>query len=227
MTRKQDIIALIVVAVLAVAGGAAWYFLSDHEGSDSASSQASSGQPAAPAAKGPVPEPVVLVIDKTALLRASKAGQDISNQIRALADQAKAEIDPSGRALQAEAASLKSQAASMTPEQRQSRVAAFEQKQAAFQQMAGVKQQRVQMALAAANHDMEKAVGPILKQVMADHHGNIVIDKQAVILATDSSFDITQEVVTRLDAVLPSVKVELPPADAVAGGAPAGATPQQ
>ena len=222
MTRKQGIIALIVAVVLAAGGGAGWYFLAGH---DSAPSQASSEQPGASAAKGPVPDPVVLVIDKTAILRASKAGQDITNQIRAMADQAKAEIDPQGRALQAEAANLKAQAAGMTPEQRQARVAAFEQKQAAFQQVAGAKEERIKMALAGANHEMEKAVGPILKQVMADHHGNIVIDKQAVILATDNSFDITQDVVTRLDAVLSSVKVELPPADAVAGGAPAGATP--
>lgn len=225
MTRKQGIIALIVAAVLAVGAGAAWYFLSDHDATQSAASQSSPDQAAAPAAKGPVPEPVVLVIDKTALLRASKAGQDITNQIRALADQAKGELDPQGRALQAEANTLKTQVGAMSPEQRQARVAAFEQKQQAFQQVANVKQQRIQMALAGANHEMEKAVGPILKQVMADRHANIVVDKQAVILATDSSFDITQEVVTKLDAVLPSVKVEMPPADAVAGGAPAGATP--
>src|ERR1700761_3853527 len=117
MTRKQGIIALVVAAVLAIAGGGAWYFLSDHDSSDSAPTQATSDQPAAASApKGPVPEPVVLVIDKSALLRNSKAGQDIPNQVRALAEQAKAEIDPSGRALQAEAAALKAQAAGMTPE---------------------------------------------------------------------------------------------------------------
>lgn len=225
MTRKQGIIALIVAVIVAAGAGAAWYFLSDHEATESASSQSPTDQTAAPAARGPVPEPVVLVLDKTALLRASKAGQDITRQIRALADQAKAELDPQGRALQSEVAALKAQAASLTPEQRQARVTALEQKQQAFQQVAGAKQQRIQMALAAANHEMEKALGPILKQVMADHHGNIVVDKQVVILATDSSFDVTQEVVQKLDAVLPSVKVEMPPADAVAGGAPGGATP--
>lgn len=226
MTRKQGIIALIVAVVLAVGAGAAWYFLSDHDTTQSASSsQSSTDQAAAPATKGPVPEPVVLVIDKTALLRTSKAGQDITRQVRALADQAKAELDPQGRTLQSEVAALKAQAASLTPEQRQARVTALEQKQQAFQQVAGVKQQRIQMALAAANHEMEKALGPILKQVMADHHGNIVVDKQVVILSTDSSFDVTQEVVQKLDAVLPAVKVEMPPADAVAGGAPGGAAP--
>lgn len=215
MTRKQGIIALIVALVLAAGGGAAWYFLSDHAASPSAS-QTASEQPAAPAAKGPVPEPVVLVIDKGAILRASKAGQDITNQVRAIAEQAKTEIDPQGRALKSEIDAFKAQAAGMTPEQRQARTNALEAKQRAFEQMAGAKQQRIQMALAGANHEMEKAIGPILKQVMAEHHANLVVDKQIVLLATDSSFDVTKDVVEKLDAVLPSVKVNLPPADAVA-----------
>ena len=68
------------------------------------------------------------------------------------------------------------------------------------------------MALANANHEMEKALGPILKQVMADHHANIVVDKQAVILATDNSFDVIAGSGAEAGCVLPSVKVELPPA---------------
>ena len=217
MTRKQGLIALIIVVVLAAAG-AGWYFFFNGD-QDSAAPQtpAAQNQPA-PAKSGPVPEPVVLVIDKTGILRMSKAGQEITRQVTVLADQARAEIDPSGRALKSEVDAFKAQAAGMTPEQRQARTNALEAKQQAFQQMAGVKQNRIQMALADANHQLEKAVGPILKQVMADHHANLIVDKQAVILATDSSFDVTAEVVQKLDATLPSVKVELPPADAVPQG---------
>lgn len=221
MTRKQGIIALVVVAVLAIAGGGAWYFLSDRA---SDSSTSGSEQAAAPEAKGPVSEPVVMVIDKAALLRGTKAGQDISQQVNTLAAQARSELDPANRALQAEAAALRAQVASMTPEQRQARVGAFEQKQAAFQQMAQVKQQQLQMALANANHEMEKALGPILKQVMAERHANIVLDKQVVVLATSNEFDATADVIHKLDEALPSVKVTLPSPQAAAQQ-PQGAAP--
>jgi Skp family chaperone for outer membrane proteins len=226
MTPKQGTIIAAFVAILAAAGGAVWYFFfndSDSSSTTETAAQAPASAPAAPTAKGPLPTPVVLVIDKSAILRQSKAGQQIASQIRAFADQAKAELEPQGRALQAEATALKSQGASMTPEQRQARAAAFENKQAAFQRVAGIKQNRLQMALANANHEMEKTVGPILKQVMADRHANIVVDKQVVIFSTDNGFDVTAEVVQKLDAALPSVKVELPAENAVSPDA--GATP--
>jgi Skp family chaperone for outer membrane proteins len=216
MTRKNAIIIAVFVAILAAAGGAVWYFFfNDSDSQDTAAPVQQAAAPAPAASHGPVPELVVVVIDKSALLRLSKAGQNITAQITAFADQAKAQLDPQGRALQAEAATLKAQAASMTPEQRQARVTAFESKQAAFQQQATLKQNRIRMALVSANHEMEKAAGPILKQVMADHHANLVVDKQVVLLATDSSFDVTQEVVQKLDAALPAVKVELPPENTV------------
>jgi Skp family chaperone for outer membrane proteins len=223
MTAKQGIIIAAFVAVLAALGGSVWYFfLRDTDSAPAADSAQAPATPTAPVAHGPLPSPVVVVIDKAALLRGSKAGQDITNQIRAFAEQAKAQLDPQGRALQADAASLKSRAGGMTPEQRQAAVTAFEGRQAAFQRAANLQQGRIQMALANANHEMEKAVGPILKQVMAAHHANIVFDKQVVILSTDNNFDITPEVVQKLDGVLSSVKVELPPESAVpqqAGGA--------
>jgi hypothetical protein len=62
---------------------------------------------------------------------------------------------------------------------------------------------------------MERALEPILKQIMVDRKANMVVDKQAVVFATDTSFDISRDAVNRLDAVLPSVKVDLPPESAV------------
>jgi Skp family chaperone for outer membrane proteins len=158
---------------------------------------------------------VLLVIDRAAILQASKAGQDMGRQVQEYAQQARAELDPQGKALQAEEQSLKSQLASLSADARQSRVAAFEAKRDAFQRAATIKQNRIKLGLANAQHQMERALEPILKQIMIDRKANMIVDKQAVVFATDTSFDVSRDAVNRLDAVLPSVKVDLPPESAV------------
>jgi len=209
MTRKQILISVAVVAVLAIGGGAAWYFLANHEGSGASDTNTVAKS------SGPLPTPVVLVIDRAAILQASKAGQDMGRQVQEYAQQARAELDPQGKALQAEEQSLKSQLASLSADARQSRVAAFEAKRDAFQRAATIKQNRIKLGLANAQHQMERALEPILKQIMIDRKANMIVDKQAVVFATDTSFDVSRDAVNRLDAVLPNVKVDLPPESAV------------
>jgi Skp family chaperone for outer membrane proteins len=55
---------------------------------------------------------------------------------------------------------------------------------------------------------MEKVLSPILKDVTKEHGVNLVLDKQAVLFATNSTFDITPEVIEQLNAKLPSVQID-------------------
>jgi Skp family chaperone for outer membrane proteins len=55
---------------------------------------------------------------------------------------------------------------------------------------------------------MEKVLAPILAEVTKEHGVNLVLDKQAVLFATSSTFDITPEVIQKLNARLPAVKID-------------------
>jgi Skp family chaperone for outer membrane proteins len=55
-----------------------------------------------------------------------------------------------------------------------------------------------------------KAMAPILEQVVKEHHANLVLDKRAVIASSEAAFDITNEIISRLDDKLTSLTVTLP-----------------
>lgn len=207
MSRKPILIA-VVVAVLALAGGAAWYFLSESDENPAPEKQAESAP--APEQKGPLPDPVVLVVDKAAILQMSKAGQDISRQVQAYAQTVRGELEPQGKALRAEGEAIRAQAAGMTPEERNRRITAFENKQERFQQLTTQKEGQIKQAIAKAQQVLSQKMGPILKQIMTERHANMIVDKQAVVFGTDPSLDVSTEAVKRLDVALPSAKVDLP-----------------
>lgn len=65
-----------------------------------------------------------------------------------------------------------------------------------------------------ARSAIEQALGPILQQLIKERGANLVLDKQAVVYATDMGFDITTDAINRLNAKMSSYKVTLqaPPA---------------
>jgi len=210
MSRKQIIIAAVAVLVLVAAGVGAWFAFGDNDENPAPEEAAQTASTAAPEQKGPLPDPVVLVVDKSAILQMSKAGQDIGRQVQAYAQTIRAQIEPQAKALRAEGEAIRSQAASLSPEERQRRISAFESKQAQLQQLAASKEAVMKEAVGKAQQALSQKMGPILKDIMAQRHANMIVDKQAVVYGTDQTLDVTVEAVKRLDAALPSAKVDLP-----------------
>ena len=71
------------------------------------------------------------------------------------------------------------------------------------------KDEQLKAAFAQARAAMETALGPILQQLVKERGANMVLDKQAVVFATASGFDITGEAINRLNQKLPSFKINL------------------
>ncbi len=206
MSRKKIGIILAAVLVLAAVGAGAWYLWGGHNGATEES--ASGGASAPPVSSGPTPEPVLVVIDRAAIMRFSKAGQDIGRQVQEFTAQTKSELDGQVKALEKEGNALKQEAPGLSADARQKRVTAFEQKQASLQRVIDRKQAQVQSAVGKGQAAMEKVLAPILKDITKEHGVNLVLDKQAVLFATNSTFDVTPEVIEQLNAKLPSVKID-------------------
>jgi Skp family chaperone for outer membrane proteins len=161
------------------------------------------------------PQPKIVVIDRAAIMQFSKVGQDIARQIQAAADQAKADLQGQGKALQADGRALQQQVAILAPDVKAKRLAAFQAREQALQGAAQRKDEQLKAAFAQARAAMETALGPILQQLVKERGANMVLDKQAVVFATASGFDITGEAINRLNQKLPSFKINLnapPPA---------------
>jgi len=164
---------------------------------------------AVPAVAAPPPAPRIVVLDKVAILQASKAGQDIARQMKAAAAQAKNDLIAQGKAIQAEGRTLQQQVAILAPDLKAKRVAAFQAKEQALQGAAQKKDEQLKGAFMQARLQIEQKLGPILQDVMKEKGANIILDKQAVVMANVGGFDITGDVIDKLNQQLPTVQVNM------------------
>jgi len=189
-------------------------------------STAPAPSPAA-AANGPA-VPRVIVIDRTFIMQRSAAGKDMVTQTQNLSKQAETQFRSEETALQSEAAQLQQQLAILAADVRDKREKDFVAKQQAFQTRVQQRQQEIQAGFNKAARQLEVALEPILQAIMRERGANMVLDRQAVIIAS-VDIDVTPLAVQRLDKALPRVKVELTPvsaADATAANlAPAAPRP--
>jgi Skp family chaperone for outer membrane proteins len=167
----------------------------------------------------PIPSPKILVIDRAAILRTSKVGQDIIRQVQGLSQQAETELKGQNQALENEFRALQQQMAILSPAVKQQKQKEFEAKRAAFQKKVGERQGLIQGGLFKARQQVEQALGPILQGIMKERGANLLLDRNAVVLGT-VDVDITPVAVQRLNQKIPAVKVTLAPP-------PPGMQPQQ
>jgi Skp family chaperone for outer membrane proteins len=171
------------------------------------------GKPA-PAPQAGIPMPKILVIDRQALLRNSKVGQSIAQQVQAMTKSAEAELKGESESLRREGAALQQQVAILAPDVKAQKIKAFEAKQAAFQQKVQLRQNQIRYGVAMAQRQVEVVAGPIVQGIMQSRGANLMIDRQAIVVGAPG-LDITQAAIQLLDQKLPTVKVQLatPPAD--------------
>ena len=163
---------------------------------------------AAQAAQPSLPAPRILVIDRNAILSNSKVGQDILRQLKAFRAQDERDLNDQAASLRAQIKSFQQQAAILSATLRAQKGQELESRQKALQEQAQKKDALLQGGLYKARLDVAQKVGPILKQVMAKHGANMVLDK-AVVLDSSISNDITGEVIDQLNQQMSTLKVQL------------------
>lgn len=165
-------------------------------------------KPAAPQQNQGAVATKILVIDRSVLLRASKAGQSMVAQINDYRNKAETEFRTQGQALQKEGQALQQQVAILAPDVKAKKIRDFQAKQSAFQRKLEQRQGLIQGGLYKAQQQVEVQLKPILQQVMQERGANLLLDRGAVVLVPNS-MDVTALAVQRLDQKLPFVKVDL------------------
>jgi len=162
----------------------------------------------------PQMQPRILLIDRQAILRGSKVGQDVAKQVQGYADQAKADIAGQQKALQSEAQQLQQQVSILAADARQKKVQAFEAKQQGMQAAAQRREASIQGGFMKAQATIAQTLEPILQTIMQQRGANMILDKNALVYASPDAvkaFDITQPAIDQLSQKLPNLKVNLAP----------------
>jgi outer membrane protein len=200
----------------------------------SAAAQAPPAAPAAPApphaagqppAPPPAPLPAaqnltVMVVDVQSLLQNSKSAKMVRAQIEQKRLEYTKEISHEEEALRAERDSLQRQQASLSPE-------ALNKKGREFQQKVNDLDRNVQskrQALEKSNNDALSRIQQTMLKIIADiakqRKANLVFQRTELVLF-DQSFDVTDEVMQKLDEELPVLSVNFAaPAPATASAPP-------
>lgn len=158
-----------------------------------------------------VPNSKIIVVDFDRVSRESLVGKDIAAQTQSF------RVDLEGRARSVQASlteeeeELKKQRSIISQDAFNERVRAFQQKaqrsQAELQQIDRQSGQAMQQA----NLEVQRALRPIVREVMEAKGANMVIDK-ALVSHHAAGLDVTTEVIEKLDQVMPGFDVSLPDA---------------
>ena len=183
--------------------------------------------PQPPTTPAPLPTAqnlTVMVVDVQALLQNSKAAKMVRSQIEQKRGEYTKDISHQEESLRAERDALQRQQASLSPE-------ALNQKGRDFQQKFNVLERNVQgkrQALEKSNGDALQKIQEEMLKIIADiakqRKSNLVFQRTDLVLF-DQAFDVTDEVLQKLDEQLPTLSVNfvapVPPSASASPPAPA------
>jgi outer membrane protein len=202
-----------------------------------AAAQAPPTPPAPPAQAPPVtPTPAlatsqnltVMVVDVQALLQNSKAAKMVRGQIEQKRGEYTKEISHQEEALRSERDALQRQQGTLSPDALNQKGREFQQKVNDLERNVQGKRQALEKsngeALSKIQEEMVKIIADIAKQRKA----NLVFQRADLVLF-DQSFDVTDEVLQKLDEQMPTLTVNFvapaPPPSATAAQPAVGAPP--
>src|SRR6201984_1703987 len=166
----------------------------------------------------------VLVVDYQALLQNSKAAKMVRSQIEQKRGEYTKEISHQEEALRAERDALQRQQASLSPESLNQKGRDFQQKVNDLERNVQGKRQALEKSNGDALQKIQEEMLKIIADIAKQRKANLVFQRTDLVLF-DKSFDVTDEVLQKLDEQLPTLSVNfvapVPPSASAAPSAPA------
>jgi outer membrane protein len=176
--------------------------------------------PAAPAAGL-----AVMVVDVQALLQNSKAAKMVRDQIEGKRAEYAKEISHQEEVLRQERDTLQRQQGTLTQDQLNAKGREFQAKVGELDRDVQAKRQALEKSNADALQKIQEVMVKIITDIAKDRKANLVFQRSELVLF-DQSFDVTDEVLQKLDEQMPTMTVTF--VAPVAANAPdAGANPGQ
>lgn len=168
-----------------------------------------------------IPAAKIIVIDNRVISTNAAVAKDINRQAQQIQAEMEAELKTKENALRAEQEDLQTKINILPPETITQLQQEFQVKVNEYQQDVQVKSRRLEVAIVNANNEIERALKPILQNVLKETGATMLIDK-TLVREQIPGLDVTTRVIEQLDLAMPSIAVELPP---IPEAAPAPAAP--
>ena len=162
------------------------------------------------------PPAVIVVVDSDRIFRECTACRAAQTQLQGMVTSARTRTSQLGQPLQTEAQSIEQAAAALRNQSGaartaaetalQTRMQAFQQRQTTAQQEVARLEQNIQSTQQNVLRQINVRLNPIITQVMNARNANLALDTNAT-LARAGALDVTNDVMTALNAALPSVSV--------------------
>lgn len=162
------------------------------------------------------------VINIQKVLRLSQATKAIKPQIQSLRDRFQSQIRQREQALKTENTNLQRERSVLAPEAYEQKRRGFQSRITALQSDVQGLRRRLDVAGRNAMAQVNVQFRQIAAQIAKEKNLQVIIPRSTAIYV-ENAFDITDEVLKRLDQRLPSVQVTMPPEQGGTGGAPARA----
>jgi outer membrane protein len=159
-----------------------------------------------------VPQPVIVVVDMTQIMREAKAAKDVQAQVERQMDAYSKEVEREEGELKKLRDDLERQRTALAPELFNQRSQEYQQRYTALDHDVQVKRQALQQNYSDAMTRVENVAMQIIADVAKERKATMVVAKAALLYMNDG-MDVTQDVTKRLDNKLPTMAVG-PPKDA-------------
>lgn len=151
----------------------------------------------------------VAIVDVQHLLSQAAAMKDVEAQIKEMQKGFQSEITEQEQQLRAKDEELQSQRSVLSPEAVTQRERGLEEQFLEIRQLAESRNRQLTGAKINAVNTFNEALVQVVTEIAEDEGYDMVLVKAQVIYVADA-FDITEEVLERIDERVPSLKVELP-----------------
>lgn len=157
----------------------------------------------------------IAVVEMQAIQQRSLAWQDLNTKLRAAQQAVIDEFQPRQQQLEAEAQNLQQQQAILSQEAFQAKLTEFEETRRVLFEESNARQLQVQEAFANASKQIITAIREVIVQITQENGYQLILDQSSTdptIISASSDIVITDLVISRLDAALPTSQFVIQPA---------------
>ena len=149
--------------------------------------------------------PGICVYSHDRLLAQSTAGQSVIAGLQRIEGEINAELQPFQQFIQSEGTALQQGRGTIPQEQLQQRAQALEARFQEAQQLAQTRQQELRYTEMVQRRAIATAADPIVLALYGERQCGLLLAREGTVMRSNPSMDITDEVIRRLNATLPSL----------------------